>query len=166
MGFLTTLAVVRCSSESLMKMGRNFGLMSVRNYRGWVSLLKYLTVTRTSSCSQSYCTLSILRSLLGLALLRCSLCLILMLSNLGLDWNFGREIWKCVGTMWHEVRAAGCLFNSHWYANLSSSTSSSVGHLCYMLLHQSLHQTVHIWKLALWSRVNQTSTDGFCGFAT
>lgn len=65
-------------------------------------------------------------------------CLILKLSYLVLKWNFGRMggIWKCVGTMWQEVSAGGCLFNSHWYANFSSSTSS-VGHLCCTLIFAS-----------------------------
>ena len=65
-------------------------------------------------------------------------CLILKLSYLVLKWNFGRMggIWKCVGTMWQEVNAGGCLFNSHWYANFSSSTSS-VGHLCCTLIFAS-----------------------------
>ena len=47
----------------------------------------------------------------------------------------------------------------------------SVGHFRVLgkdcnVLHQPLHPMVHMEISPLWSRVNQTSTDGFCGFAT
>ena len=47
------------------------------------------------------------------------------------------------------------------------SNTSRVGHLCWEKTEIPLFASDGTYaNLALWSRVNQTSTDGFCGFAT